>query len=60
MNIRASPNKFKSSVQKSFAEVPTYVSAGLDFSKQVLELPVHVSTDGFVIPPIPKGKVVKN
>jgi len=36
------------------------VSAGLAFSRQVLELPVHVSSDGFVVPPLPKGKIVNN
>jgi hypothetical protein len=38
----------------------TYVSGGLSISKEVVELPVHVSSEGFVVSPLPKGKVVKN
>jgi hypothetical protein len=29
------------------------------FSRQVVELPVHISPDGFVVKPVPEGKVVK-
>ena len=36
------------------------VSSNLNISKQVLECPVHISSDGFVVEPIPKGKVVKD
>ena len=49
-----------SGTRDDFGEKSTYASAGLSFSKQVLELPVHLSPDGYVIPPLPKGKVVKN
>ena len=37
-----------------------YVNTSLNFSKQTVELPVHVSADGFVVKPVPEGKVVKN
>jgi len=37
-----------------------YAYAGLNFSQDVAELPVHLSADGFVIKPVPAGKVVKN
>jgi hypothetical protein len=43
-----------------FGQKNTYASAGLNFSRQVVDLPVHLSADGYVIPPLPKGKVVKN
>jgi hypothetical protein len=43
-----------------FGQQTSYVSGGLQISKQVLELPVHVSAEGFVVPPVPKGKIVKN
>ena len=44
---------------EDFGERTTYASAGLAFSQQVLELPVHISSEGFVVSPLPKGKVVK-
>ena len=43
-----------------FGQKTTYASAGVSFSKAVVELPVHLSADGYVITPLPKGKVVKN
>jgi outer membrane protein assembly factor BamE (lipoprotein component of BamABCDE complex) len=49
-----------SGTSDDFGQQTTYVSASLSFSKEVVELPVHVSPDGFVVPPLPKGKVVKN
>jgi hypothetical protein len=49
-----------SGTSNDFGERTTYVSAGLDFTKQIIESPVHVSSEGFVVPPLPKGKVVKN
>jgi outer membrane protein assembly factor BamE (lipoprotein component of BamABCDE complex) len=38
----------------------SYTSASVTFSKQVQELPVHISSEGFVIEPVPHGKVVKD
>jgi outer membrane protein assembly factor BamE (lipoprotein component of BamABCDE complex) len=35
----------------------TYVSTGMDFWREVVELPVHLSPEGFVVAPVPKGKV---
>ena len=49
-----------SGTRDDFGERSSYASASLTFSKQIAELPVHVSPDGFVVPPLPKGKVVKN
>jgi len=49
-----------SGTQNDFGQQTTYATASVDFSKQVQELPVHVSSDGFVVPPLPGGKVVKN
>jgi outer membrane protein assembly factor BamE (lipoprotein component of BamABCDE complex) len=37
-----------------------YATAGLSFSKNTVELPVHLSADGFVVRPVPDGKVLKN
>jgi hypothetical protein len=45
---------------EEFGQQTSYVSAGLAFSRKVVELPVHVSADGFVVPPVPQGKVIKN
>ena len=38
----------------------SYVSVGLAFSKETEALPIHVSAEGYVISPVPTGKVVKN
>jgi hypothetical protein len=49
-----------SATTDDFGQRTSSISAGLAFSKLVLELPVHVSADGFVVPPLPAGKVVNN
>ena len=49
-----------SGTTEDFGDRTSYASAGLAFSQRVLELPVHVSSAGFVVSPLPKGKVVKN
>jgi hypothetical protein len=38
----------------------SYVSVGYEFTKNTEERPVHISTNGVVIEPLPEGKVVKN
>ncbi|HSY17164.1 MAG TPA: hypothetical protein VK815_02475 [Candidatus Acidoferrales bacterium] len=48
------------STGNEFGERTSSVNAGLSFSKQVVARPVHLSSDGFVVPPLPEGKVVKN
>lgn len=48
------------SMKEDYGQQATIVSEGLEFSQHVEELPVHLSPDGFVIAPVPKGKVVKN
>ena len=46
---------------KEFGDNKTsYVGVGLKFSKPTEEHPVHLSAEGFVIEPVPRGKVVKN
>ncbi len=32
----------------------------LQTSQQTVELPVHISPDGHVVPPVPQGRVVRN
>jgi outer membrane protein assembly factor BamE (lipoprotein component of BamABCDE complex) len=49
-----------SGTSDDFGQQTSYVSASVDFSKHIQELPVHISSDGFVIEPVPKGKVVKD
>ena len=49
-----------SGMKEDYGQQTTIVSGGLTFYQQVDELPVHLSPDGFVISPVPKGKVVKN
>ena len=58
-SLRTQPTG-SSGTTDDFGQRTTYVSAELNFSKQVVELPVHVSPDGFVVPPLPNGKVVKD
>jgi hypothetical protein len=41
-------------------EVTSYVSVGLEFSKNAEERPIHVSSEGRVIEPLPKGKIVRH
>ena len=41
-------------------EVTSYVSTGLEFSQDTEERPVHTSASGFVVEPLPDGKVVRN
>jgi len=48
------------STSNEFGERTSSVNAGLNLSKQVVERPVHLSPDGYVVTPLPKGKVVKN
>ena len=48
-----------SGVSVESGQLTSYVSENLDVSRQVVELPVHVSAEGFVIGPVPEGKVVK-
>lgn len=43
-----------------FGQRTSSASLVVEVSKQIVELPVHLSSDGFVVPPIPHGKVVKN
>ena len=45
---------------EDFGDRTSYVAVGLGFSKNTQEHPIHVSSEGRVIEPLPKGKVVKN
>jgi hypothetical protein len=47
-------------LKEDYGQQQTVVSGGLQFYQRIEDLPVHISPDGFVIPPVPKGKVVKN
>lgn len=48
-----------SETRNDFGQQTTQVSAGLEFAQRVDELPVHLSADGFVVRPVPEGRVVK-
>jgi hypothetical protein len=50
----------ESGTREEFGERTSYVSVGLEFSRPIEERPVHVCAEGFVIGPVPTGKVVKN
>ena len=41
-------------------QVTSYASAGLEFSQDTEERPVHISANGFVVEPLPDGKIVRN
>ncbi len=45
---------------EEFGEKTSSVSVGLSFSKHAEERPVHVSSEGYVVEPLPKGKVAKD
>ena len=49
-----------SGTNNDFGEQSSYASAGLQFSQETVDRPVHLSADGFVVEPVPKGKIVKN
>ena len=49
----------ESGTRDDFGEKTAYVSVGLSGAKEIEEHPVHVSADGFVVGPLPEGKVVK-
>jgi hypothetical protein len=44
---------------EDFGERTSYVGVGLGFSKNTAEHVIHVSAEGRVIEPLPRGKVVK-
>jgi hypothetical protein len=50
----------ESGTREDFGEKTSYASAGLSFSQETEEQPIHVSPAGYVRGPVPKGKVVKN
>ncbi len=50
----------ESGSREEFGERTSYVTVGLDFSRPIEERPIHVSPAGYVIAPVPKGKVVKD
>lgn len=37
----------------------SYVSATVEATKEAVERPIHISPEGFVIEPIPEGKIIK-
>ena len=47
-------------IDPATGERSNYASVILDISKDSVEMPVHVSPDGFVVRPVPEGKIIKN
>ena len=43
-----------------FGQRTTTSSVGIEFTRTTGELPVHLSADGYVVAPLPEGKVVIN
>ena len=41
-------------------DVSSYTNANVAFSRDTREEPVHVSPIGYVVEPIPEGKIVRN
>lgn len=48
----------ESGISTEFGQVAPYSSSGLEISKDTVELPIHISSGGYVVEPLPKGKVV--
>lgn len=40
--------------------VSSYTSASVEISNDTAEEPIHVSSGGYVVEPIPEGKIVRN
>ncbi len=49
----------ESGVTTTFGDPESYSSAGLSLSKQTDEQAIHISAEGVVVEPLPRGKVVK-
>ena len=50
---------YASGTSESFGETTSYASAGLQWSEETKEEPIYVSSAGYVIDPLPDGKVVQ-
>jgi hypothetical protein len=59
-SLRVRPAAAAADTTDDFGQRSSSISTSWDFSKQVEELPVHISADGFVVEPVPKGRVVRN
>src|SRR3954463_5173225 len=42
---------------EAFGERTTYVSVGIDATRTTEECPIHLSAEGYVIEPLPTGKI---
>lgn len=49
----------ESGITTEFGQVTPYTSSGLEISKETVELPIHISSGGYVVDPLPQGKVVR-
>lgn len=49
----------ESGISTDYGQVAPYTSSGLEISKETVELPIHISSGGYVIDPLPQGKVVR-
>ncbi len=45
---------------EEFGEPRSYATVGIDLSRPVTERAIHLSAAGYVIEPVPNGKVVKD
>lgn len=43
-----------------FGDRTSSVSVGLNISKPTEERPIHISPEGYVVEPVPKGRLIKN
>lgn len=48
----------ESGTSEAFGERTSYISVGLETTRENEEQPIHVSPEGYVIEPLPDGKVV--
>ena len=49
-----------SGTSMSGGDVSSYTNASVAISRDTTEAPVHVSALGYVVEPIPEGKIVRN
>jgi hypothetical protein len=46
--------------KSDYGDKTTQVTAGLQISRDTEERAIHVSAEGYVIEPLPEGKIVRN
>ncbi len=54
------PAQSAGTTTNEFGQTSTYISASFGSSRDTEERPIHVSAQGYVIEPLPEGKIVRH